>query len=410
MPAQESEALQRRRLVRLQCVGLVSNVDRYVSAPLLVALTSRFHAPLTAVAVVASGHLLGYGLSQLPWGALLARCGPLLTMRVALTGAALSAAAAAAAPSLGWLIAARVIGGALLGAAVPAALLYVGTRVPATARPNGLAAIVSANGLGIAVAVALAVVATSADAWWLAYAITAAALLACALGLNVLREQPPKPAPVSQGEASPSRAWSAPAAYRVARTLVLVLVEGALVVGAVMVLPTVADRAGLDRRVAALTLLVFGLTMALTGQLLSRWLLPFTLASRARLAAVLLAGLPLAGWAFPPLLALSILALLLGAAWSALHPVLQAAATASWPDRTPAVLALFVTALFVGGAAGSQALASVATSRGIVMFTVVCAAGGLLLAGIERGTRGMGRYREPMGHGRHDARDNEETT
>jgi predicted MFS family arabinose efflux permease len=385
-----SEPLTRSQLARLQGVGLVSNVDRYVSAPLLVLLTHRFHASLAAVAVVASGHLLAYGLSQLPWVGLLARYGPVLTMRVAMGGAGLSAGVAALAPSLVWLIAARVVGGAFLGAAVPAALLYVGTRVPAPDRPRGFAAIVSANGLGIVLAVAIALLATASDLWWLAYLMTGAVLLACAMAVTGLRANDVSTHHEPGGVdlvALPRRRQL----NRVLRTMALVLIEGAIVVGAVVVLPALADGAGHNRQVAAATVAVFGITMPLTGVLLRRWPISFTLAVRVPLAAAVLCLLPFTVVSGLSLIGLVIIAVLLGVAWSALHPVLQSAATTVWPRRTPAVLALFVTALFFGGAVGSQVLAMVAAGNDGLTFTLICTAGGLSLLAVERLTRHVTR-------------------
>jgi MFS family permease len=352
-----------------------------------VVLTHRFHASLTAVAVVASGHLLAYGLSQLPWVALLARCGPVLTMRIAMGGAGLCAGIAALAPNLGWLIAARVAGGAFLGAAVPAALLYVGTRLPTGDRPRGFAAIVSANGLGIVLAVAIAIVATSTDVWRVAYLLTGGALLLCAVavtglsGRDAVADSEPSSHPDSAGSPRGQQVG------RVVRTLVLVLIEGVLVLGAVIVLPALASQGGHSRQVAAATVAVFGITMPLTGSLLQRWPLRFTLAARVPVAAGLLCLLPLTALVWERLAGVVFIAMLLGVAWSVLHPVLQAAATSAWPGRTPAVLALFVTALFVGGAVGSQALATVASGHGGAFFTMACAGGGLLLLCVERLTR-----------------------
>jgi predicted MFS family arabinose efflux permease len=379
-----ADVLERTQLARLQGVGLVSNVDRYVSAPLLVALTHRFHASLAAVTIVASGHLLAYGVSQLPWTAVLARHGPVLTMRLALAGAGLSAVAAAVAPGLGWLVVARVVGGALLGAAVPAALLYVGTVVAPLQRPQGFAAIVSANGLGIVVAVAIAVAATSTDLWWAAYLLTGAVLIACAWAAAGLPDGASADRDLTSHDAQAVATRAGGAVARVVRPVALVLVEGAVVVGAVVVLPALAQRSGQSVQVAAATVAVYGISMPLTGWALRQWPLPFTVATRMRWAVACLLLLPVAVIVLPPLVALATDAVLLGVAWSVLHPVLQAAATGAWAARTPVVLGLFVTALFAGSALGSQALALVSDTATVLVTASVCAAGGLLLLAVER--------------------------
>ncbi len=374
-------------LARLQGVGLVSNVDRYVSASLLVTLTRQFNAPLTQVAMVTSGHLLAYGLSQLPWSGVLAWRGPVRVMWITLVFAGVSACCAALAPGLGWLILARVAGGAFLAPAVPAALLYVGTRLSADVRRRGFEGIVSANGLGIFLAVGIASVATATNAWRWSYLVSGIMLAGCGLLTSRLPESVTPVEPLS----GVSAAHTGTSIERegghfgpVLRVMSLVFIEGAVVVGAVLVLPALAESAGHVHMTSAATVGVYGLAMSITGAVMRRLPPLTTLTAQVRLVALLLCALPLLLLVCPPLPALLTSAALLGAGWSILHPALQDAATRSWPSRTPTVLALFVSALFLGSAAGTQVFAALAEDSGTLLVGVGCVAGAVLLTLVER--------------------------
>lgn len=386
------EPRQAAVLARLQGVGLVSNVDRYVSASMLVTLTRQFQAPLTQVAMVTSGHLLAYGVSQLPWSGVLARRGPVRVMRMTLVVAGASACSAALAPDLGWLVVARVIGGAFLAPAVPTALLYVGTRLQGDIRRRGFEGIVSANGIGIVLAVAIASVATATNAWRLGYLVSGIMLTGCGLLTSGLQESVTHSEPRSGMRAVPAETSTERDGGHLGRTLrvmSLVFVEGAVVVGAVLVLPALAEAAGQVRVTSAATLAVYGLAMPLTRAAMRRLPLLTTLTAPVRSAALLLCALPLLLVVCPPIPALLTTAALLGAAWSILHPALQDAATRSWPSRTPTVLALFVSALFLGGATGTQAFAALAEGSGTLMLAVGCTAGAVLLILVERLSRSL---------------------
>lgn len=341
MPARRSDPSEGGTLVGVQAVGLCSNVDRYVSAPLLVALAHNFHAPLTQTALVLSGNLASYGLTQVPWSVVLRRLGPVPVMRLSLIGAGTSAFCAALAPSLASLVLARVVGGALLAAAVPAALLYIGTRLPGERRRRGFEGIVAASGLGIVIAVTIATIAVLAGAWRVGYMLSGLLLTSGGLLLFELR-LPTQRYPLSDVDgtavtvhlaATQEPRWAH--VNRSLRPVLLALIEGAVIVGAAVVLPAVAERSGLSRGTSAGAIAVYGLAMPATSTLLRWFPMSFTLVVRTRIACMLLLTLPLVAAALPPLAALFTTAALLGASWSVLHPALQGAATESLPSRAP---------------------------------------------------------------------------
>jgi predicted MFS family arabinose efflux permease len=72
-------------------------------------------------------------------------------------------------------------------------------------------------------------------------------------------------------------------------------------------------------------------------------------------------------------------AVLLGVAWSLVHPTLQEAASRAWPGRRTYVMAGFVTVLFLGSAAGSELFPRILDAYGDTGVAVLCAVSTLLL-------------------------------
>ncbi len=65
-------------------MGLVSTLDRFAMAPMLVAIAANLRSPVAAVVAAAGAYFLVYGLSQPLWGIAAERFGRVRTMRVAL--------------------------------------------------------------------------------------------------------------------------------------------------------------------------------------------------------------------------------------------------------------------------------------------------------------------------------------
>ena len=91
---------ERLRLRLLQSSTFTSNFDRFAIAPLLVPIGLELHASLAAVAAVASGYYLAYGLAQPVWGIGSDRIGRVRAMRIAPLGAAVAGACSMGAPNL----------------------------------------------------------------------------------------------------------------------------------------------------------------------------------------------------------------------------------------------------------------------------------------------------------------------
>lgn len=375
-------------------------------------MAAEFGVPVAAAAVVVSGHLLAYGAGQLPWAALTQRWGAVRALRASLCGAGVFAGAAAAAPSVQWLVASRAVGGLFIAAAVPAALLYVGTYVRADEQHRGFSAIVAANGVGIVLATGVAAVAVATEQWRAAYAVVGLLLVGCSLAVGALNK-PRRGAPAVAHEGRRAAPGGGDDAARdgpvntvhgvvranrlqhvvgappvdVVRPAVLVFVEGATVIGAVMVLPVLAAAAALPPAIGWISVAVYGLAMPISSRALThRRTVGVGLPVRTALGCAVLVAAGAVLWLAPALAAVLVTAALLGACWSAVHPTLQESAAQAWPRRRAYALGVFVTALFAGSAAGTQAFAF-AAAGGASVTALALLLGALALLIAERLTR-----------------------
>ncbi len=346
-----SEVGERGRLRLLQLAALTSTCDRFAIAPLLVVIGLDLGAPLAAVAGVASGYFLAYGLMQPVWGMVSDRIGRVRVMRLALLGAALAGVGSALAPDLLVLGITRILAGACFAAIIPSTLVYVGDMWPSAVRQRPLSDVLAASSLGIAVATAGAGVLADLVSWRAVPAVTGVA--ATLLWLALARLPEPDREPTAD---SPLRSVLRVVRHRWALVvLALVFVEGAVVLGVVTYLAPAVQSLGSSATVAGVVAASFGV-----GAL--GW---------SRLVRLLVGRLPAAGlaavggvflvtaWAVPTVAVnhatVIVAGLLLGGSWAFLHTTLQGWATEVVPEERATAVALFAAFLFLGSSAGTAA-------------------------------------------------------
>ena len=139
----------------LQLATFFSTFDRFVVAPMLVTIAAALGASLAEATATASLYYLLYGVMQPVWGMLSDRLGRVRVIRLTLFSAALAGVLSAAAPNLGFLIAARALAGGLFAAVIPASLVYVGDTVGMDSRQKALADLMAASAVGTALATVL---------------------------------------------------------------------------------------------------------------------------------------------------------------------------------------------------------------------------------------------------------------
>ncbi|WP_300014577.1 MFS transporter [Pseudonocardia sp.] len=346
----------RARLRLLQAAALTSTCDRFAIAPLLVVISLDLGAPLAAVAAVASGYFLAYGLMQPVWGLVSDRIGRVRVMRLALLGAALAGVGSVLAPNLAVLGVTRAVAGGCFAALIPSTLVYVGDAWPISVRQRPLSDVLAASSLGIALATAGAGLLADIVGWRAVPAVTAAAALVLWVALRRL----PEPDRVlATGNPWLSLRGVVRSRWALA-VLGLAFVEGVVVLGVLTYLAPAVQSLGSSATVAGLVAAAYGvgafgfsrLVRSLVGRV-----------SPAGLAAIG-GGFLVAAWAVPAV-AVSIVTvtaagLLIGGSWAFLHSTLQTWVTEVVPGERATAVALFAATLFLGSAAGTALFAPLA--------------------------------------------------
>ena len=347
-----------RNLRRLQVTTFVSTLDRFAMPPMLVAIAHDLDAPLSEVVSAAGAYFLVYGLSQPLWGLVSDRLGRVRTMRLTLLLAGLLALLSAGAWSPLSLAVSRGLAGGFFGAAYPSTLIYVGDTVAASQRQRDIARLMVGVATGTALASVGAGVLADLATWRVAFLITGAASLV--LALWTLRRLPEPDATVR-----PSSARAAIGTLRRSPVALLVLlfafVEGAVLLGALTLLPPAVEGSGATATVAGAVTAVYGVSVysRLSPRRPAGGDLAPIQADRARRARWAVLGCGLLAISQEPPMAVAV-ALLLGLAWTSMHSSLQTWATEVLPDARATLVSFFAGSLFVGSALAAVLVAGLA--------------------------------------------------
>jgi predicted MFS family arabinose efflux permease len=345
----------RRSLRLIQAASFTSSFDRMAIAPMLVAIARDLDTSLGRVTIAATAYFLLYGATQPAWGILSDRLGRTPVMRLTLAGAAVVSAASALAPSLGVLLVARALAGALFAGVIPTALVYVGDTVPLARRQVALTELMGATSAGMAVSTVVAGIAVTVADWRLVFCLSTAASVLLAVALRTL----PEP-----------RVERAPGAFAAVGTLLrrpwpltvvlLALVEGTVVLGIITFMAPAVEDAGLSAAVAGGTMGVYGAAIMVWTRAVRRVAQRLPPAWLIALGASLMAvGLGAAALD-PGLAGIAAAALLVGGGFAFLHSTLQTWATEVAADLRATAVSLFAAALFTGGAVGTAVVGPLA--------------------------------------------------
>lgn len=340
----------------LQATALVSTLDRFVMPPMLIAIAADLDASLTSVVQAAGAYFLAYGLLQPVWGIVSDSIGLVRTMRLTLLCAGLATVACAFAWAPLALGIARGTAGGFFGAAYPAGLIYLGDTVPPDRRQQGITRLM----VGVAIGTGSAFVAGGLIAqlwtWRAAFVLTGSAALVLAWLLRHL----PQPAE-TRTHANIAAPFlqvlrSRPALF----VLAMALLEGAVLLGVLTLLPASVEAAGATAAVAGAVTAVYGIAVfvfaGVVGRL-SRRQHPARLIALGAVSA--LAACAVLTASRSPGAAL-IATLLLGLAWTGMHSSLQTWATEALPPARAAVVSLFAGSLFTGSSLAAVAVADLA--------------------------------------------------
>lgn len=335
--------------VRLLRLGtFTSAFDRFSTPPLLVAIATAFDVPLGRATTVAVVYYLSYGLCQPVWGLVSDRLGRVRTMRLTLAGAGVLGLLAAAAPSLGALVALRAVQGGLFAAVIPAALVYVGDAYPLTQRQRPLAALVGAFAVAQALSTLVAGVLAGFASWRLAFALPATfAFVLVAVLRRVPEPRRAAPPPVLERfRRIAARPWAR-------AVLALALVEGAVVLGTLTFLAPALESGGVPTALAGAVVAGQGVGVAagsrFVGRAAGRLSAPRLLGAGG---AIVASGITVAAMSVT-VGGVLVAAVTVGFGFPLLHTTLQAWATDVAPDARATAISLFAASLFVGSSVGT---------------------------------------------------------
>lgn len=364
-----SSARTPRGMRLLQTTAFVGTFDRFAMPPMLLAIGLDLGASLATLVQVAGVYFLAYGLLQPVWGIASDRIGLVRTMRLTLLLGSLATMAGAAATDATSLAVARGLAGGFFAAVYPASLIYLGDTVPHAHRQSAITQLMVGVAIGTAAASLGAGVLADLSSWRWAFVGTGLAGLLCVLALGRL----PRPSVVRppRSPIGPLREVAASPTTRL--VLLLALLEGAALLGALTLLPAAVEAGGASRTVAGAVTGVYGLAVLagalVVGRIAPR-LRPGLLIAVGGATLVAACAL-LAVVRTPPAAAAA--AALLGVAWVAMHSSLQTWATEVLPGARATVVSLFAGSLFVGSALSAW-IASTPADAGDFGLVFACAA------------------------------------
>lgn len=340
----------------LQLTAFVSTLDRFAMPPMLLAMAHDLDVPLSQVVQAAGAYFLAYGLMQPVWGMVSDWLGIVRTLRVALVLSAVMTAASALAWSALGLGLFRCFAGGFFGAAFPSALIYLGDTVPAARRQSEITRLMVGVALGTALASAGAGALAHLTSWRIAFLLTGIAALWLAVALRRL----PQPSVTRVHRSVLAPVTQALRSGATVLVLALAFIEGAVLLGALTLLPPAVEATEVSSSVAGAVTAAYGVAVFVSARLigrLSRHQHPSRLIGLGGAAA--LGGCALMATSQEPLVAV-VVAMLLGLAWAGMHSSLQTWATEVLPAARATVVSMFAGSLFVGSAVAAVLVSGLA--------------------------------------------------
>lgn len=360
----------------LQLTAFVSTLDRFAMPPMLVAIAHSLGVSLSAIVTAAGAYFLVYGVSQPVWGTVSDRIGRVRTMRITLLLAGILALASAAAWGPVSLGLTRGLAGGFFGAAYPATLIYLGDTVPAASRQRFIARLMVGVAMGTALASVGAGVLADVATWRVAFLITGLASLVLCWTLRRLPEPELQRRPTTL--LAPLREIGRSRITLV--VLVFAFTEGAVLLGALTLLPPAVENTGATAALAGGVTAAYGVSVFLSshvvGRLSGHWH-PSRLIGIGGVAAVL--GCGLFALSQSPVMAVAV-AILIGLAWVSMHSSLQTWATEVLPSARGTVVSFFAGSLFVGSALAALLVAGLADAGEYAVIYAAYAAAAVPLA------------------------------
>jgi predicted MFS family arabinose efflux permease len=358
--------------------------DGFVVAGILPGIAHGLHATVATTGLVVTAFAVTYAVGAPLLTSATARMERRRLLVVAMTVLAVANLGAAAAPTFGLLMAARVLAAVAGGLYSPVALATAVRLTPDAERGRAVAAVLAGLTVSLVVGVPLGSVLADLGTWRWTFAFVAAVALGVAGGLRLIL--PPIPAGAVSSLSSRVRLLRRPA---VVANLVaaLVWITGAFTLYT-FVVPVLHAGTGWNEAGISGLLVVYGLAAiagnTLGGHAADRWGAKPSITIALASLVVTLSALGWAAGEGPPIgLPVSIVAV---AAWAmagwSLTPSLAHRLVALTPGAGPEVLSLNTSAIYLGIAAGAAVGGPVLADLGVAQLGYTAAALQLLALAI----------------------------
>ena len=196
-------ATQLRVVVTLGFCGLVSAADNWFVSPALPAIAHTLAVAPTVAAIILTAYLLPYGALQPVCGRLGDGVGRLRLLRIIVLGLCVGTLLCAIAPSLGALVAARVVTGCFAAGIISVSQAFVGDVVDREHRAGAVGILMGITFTGQGLSAGLGGILTDLVGWRAAFAAFGVLAFVAWLGLFALRE-PSGSSSISDGEEEPA--------------------------------------------------------------------------------------------------------------------------------------------------------------------------------------------------------------
>lgn len=360
--------------------GFLSGAGIRLADPLLALIAADFETTVAAAAPMVAAFTLAYGLAQPVLGPLGDRFGKLRLIAVCMACYGAATVAAALAPTLGTLIAARAVAGVFAGGLIPVAIALIGDATTYANRQATLGRFMTGMVLSNLITAPLAGIAGDVVGWRPLFALLGALSVAAAAPLwrEAAGISPVRHSPGASTLARYAMLLRRPSARRL---LLLVGLEGAFAFGAPPFIGAfLVEVYGLSFTWAGLALGAAGLGALLytriAGLLVRRFGERGLLIGGGGGLVVWLGGVALA----PPLVAVAAVNFIGGLALASFHGVLQARGSEMLPESRSTGMAAFAFCLFVGLAAGAGAAGALLPQIGYRALFGAAATGTALVA------------------------------
>ena len=354
-----SSGIPTAAIIALSFGSFGSGMSMRVTDAMLVRLAADFHVALGTAAMTITVFGFAYGFSQLLFGPLGDRYGKYLVIAWGCLACAITALACGLMPNFSALLLARAIAGATCASIIPLSMAWIGDVVPYEDRQPVLARFLIGQILGLTSGILLGGFAADYLSWRAPFFLIAASFFAT--GIYLIRMNGRLPEHAKQQHRAEGGALmrligefrkvlEVPWARKVLGT---VLIEGALVYGALAFIPSHLHTVhGVSLAAAGSLVMMFGFGGFAFAMRSRQMVTRFGEVGLIRNGALMMA-LPMIAVAYSPFWWLAVPAcFLFGLGFYMMHNTLQINATQMAPQRRGAAVAAFASCFFVGQAAG----------------------------------------------------------